>query len=159
VRDGRVDKIVGLMSRGKWNGAASHRDLAQQWRVSVHAVAEYAREASGIVRRVIQDDPESIRAEILAGIEHVRVVAMRLVKPMMVGYREYEDRPMPDVGAALRAYELRAKMLGLMVDEVHVTETPARAASPDEERAELARLKADIEERERELAGKGGGLQ
>lgn len=146
LREQRVDKIVGLMSHGKWNGAASHRDLGAQWGVSMHAVAEYAREASGIVRRVVEGNAGDIRAEIFAGLERIRVVAMKLVKPMRVGPDIYEDRVVPDLPSAIRAYELRAKMLGLMIDRVEVSQEIAGLSREET----IVRLRAALERLESE---------
>jgi hypothetical protein len=123
-RDERVDIIVGHMATGTWGGLRSARDLSLQWGVSIHAVNEYAREASGIVRSVVSGDPETIRSAILAGIENVERTALTLVKHVQTGHRQYEPVVAPDCAAALRGYELRLKTLGLIVDkhEVKVAE-------------------------------------
>ena len=121
LRDERVDHIVSLMANGWWEGARSSIKLAAEWGVTKHAVGEYAREASGIVRRLIEGDPGDIKAEILAGLEHIRVLALAAVKIEKVGRDDYEERRAPDLGSALRAYELRAKMLGIMIEKHEIS--------------------------------------
>jgi len=112
-RDARVDHIVELMARGEWEGTRTTLALAGEWEVSRGAVSDYAREASGIIRRLIEGDPEDIKAEILAGIERVRLIALELTKTERVGKDEYASVRTPNVAAALQAYELKAKLLGL----------------------------------------------
>lgn len=161
LRDTRVSHIVDLMTKFQWHGLRTHRQLAAKWECSVGAVADYAREASGIVRRAVSGDLDVIRTEILTGIHRVRDVAMKLTKPMLVAKECYEFVSTPDVNAALRSYELQAKMLGLFPSEPAV-ERPPDTMTPDEHRAELAKLKAEIEAEEKRLAteaGAGGTLQ
>jgi hypothetical protein len=108
-----VDHIVELMARGEWEGTRTTLALAAEWGISRGAVSDYAREASGIIRRLIEGDPADIKAEILAGIERVRLIALELVKTERVGKDEYAQVRAPNVSAALQAYELKAKLLGL----------------------------------------------
>lgn len=157
LRDTRVDYVVGLMTSGKWQAARSHRSLARKWEVSIGAVQDYAREASGIVRYAVAGDLDGIRSQILAGIENVRVVAMKLQKYVRTGDKEFEPMAAPNVDAALRSYELQAKLLGLMVEKRQEV-TPVDMA-PEEKRAELARLKLEIAEEERRLDEAGRTIQ
>lgn len=113
-RDERVDVVVKLMAEGEWRGLRSTKELATMWGVHIDTVSDYAREASSIVRRVVQGDPETVKTAILAGIEHVGQLALRTVKVERVGRDEYEERAAPSLEAALRANELRLKALGLM---------------------------------------------
>ena len=142
-RDRRVDHIVNEMARGEWSGARSTILLAAEWGCSKHAVSEYAREASGIIRRLVAGDPDDVRAEIVAGIERLRLIATEATKFELVGFQQYEERRAPNVDAALRAYELRAKVLGLLVQNVKVTEEIAKL--PDDElRRQYDEMKARI---------------
>ncbi len=63
LRESRVDQIVGLMTSGAWSSARSIRDLTTEWNVSVGAVQDYAREASGIIRHALSGHEDEIRLE------------------------------------------------------------------------------------------------
>lgn len=130
-KEQRVDHIVSLMARGDWAGTRTTLELAEQWGCTRFAVAEYAATAGAVMRRLVMGDPESIRQEILAGIERLRLIATETTKFERVGPTEYIERRAPNVEAALRAYELRAKMLGLIVQNVKVSEEIAKL--PDDE--------------------------
>jgi hypothetical protein len=160
LRDTRVTHIADLMTKFQWHGLRTHRKLAAKWECSVGAVADYAREASGIIRRAVSGDLDVIRTEILTGIHRVRDVALKLTKPMLVAKDTYDFVNTPDVNAALRSYELQAKMLGLFPAEPSVERAPD-TMTPEEHRAELAKLKAEIVAEEKRLAeeGQGGTLQ
>jgi hypothetical protein len=119
-RDERVDVVVKLLAEGEWRGLRSTKELATMWGVHMDTVSDYAREASTVVRRVVQGDPEAIKTAILAGIEHVGQLALKTVKVEKVGRDEYEERPAPSLDAALRASELRLKTLGLMPEHLKV---------------------------------------
>jgi hypothetical protein len=122
LRDQRVDHVVHLMAMGWWAGARSTRTLAEEWGISMHAVSEYAREASGIIRRLVDGDPNDVKAEILAGIAHIRELALAQTKFERTGPDSFEERHTPNVSAALQAYELRARLLGLFPrEEIQVT--------------------------------------
>lgn len=161
LRDTRVTHCIALMTKFQWQGIRTHRQLAKKWECSVGAVADYAREASGAIKRAVSGDLETIRTEILLGIHSVRDVAMKLTKPMLVAKETYEFVSTPDVGAVLRSYELQAKMLGLFPSEPSIERAPD-TMTPDEHRAELAKLREEIAAEERRLAedaGAGGTLQ
>lgn len=149
LRDSRIDHIVGMMTGGRWRGSASHRDLSQQWGVSIGCVGEYAVEASSLIRRSVSGDLEALRTQILAGVEHVRRVAMRLQKYVKTGSETYEPHPTPDVKAALASYELQAKMLGLLVERRQEV-TPDRM-TPQERAEDLKSLRAELEAEERRV--------
>lgn len=152
ARDKRVDKVIGLMARGEWSGLRSSRDLAQQWGCHIDTVADYAREASTVVRRIVNGDPETIKATILAGIEHIGRVALKTTRIERVGKDEYEERPAPSLDSALRAAELRMKALGLMAPEkLDVTTRTATDLAPADELAQLGELETEIQERKRVL--------
>lgn len=144
-----MDHVADLMLSGKWRGTKTHRELAAKWEISTGAVADYAREASSVIRRAVAGDGgEEIRAQILAGVEHVRRVAMGLKKPMLVAKDHYELVNTPDVKAALQSYEIHARILGLEAPtKVEVTEKPmSRRDLIKALRDELAILEAMPEE-------------
>lgn len=117
IRDSRVDEIIKRMSRGDWDGARSHQQLAEQWNVSVGAVQDYAREASGVIRRIVDGDKQDILAEILAGVRHTRKLALSRIRVAVSkdGHvNEYED---PDCRTAIAADELTLRALGLIVQK------------------------------------------
>lgn len=161
LRATRVDHIISIMSRGQWQGLRSHRALAKKWEASVHSVADYAREANSIIRHAVSGDIEVIRTEILTGIHRVRDVAMKLTRPMLVAKEVYDFVSTPDVGAALRSYELQAKMLGLFPSEPTHERKPEEM-NREEHVAELARLREEIAAEEKRLAedaSAGGTIQ
>lgn len=168
LRETRVSHVVDLMTKGKWEGAKSHRALAKKWECSVGAVADYAREASGIIRHAVSGDLETIRTAILTGIDEVRRTAMRLKKVQRTGVESYEVLDAPDCKAALAAYELQARMLGIDAPEdrkpsasstsVTVVNAPQAAAAGTPQFASARELREYIENevlprvREREAA-------
>lgn len=132
AREERVDHIVGLMARGEWRAAASHRDLAVLWGVSVGSVQDYAREASGILRHLVEGDVEGIRAAVVASVERIRVDALANTRTW-----KGKQYPSPDYRSALMAVELQAKLLGLIVNKADVRVSPVDNMSEDEVNALL----------------------
>lgn len=139
VRDERIDHIVDLMTRGAWYGARSHRELAATWGVSLHAVREYASTARSVVRAVLDDSEraEDVKAALLSAVDEVRRRAS-----------ESGDDPRA-LAVALKALELRAKVLGALVDrhEVNVLGDLDRLSVDELEqlRALLLKAKGDDE--------------
>jgi hypothetical protein len=116
-RDRRVDRVVDLMTRGEWQGARSARELAGEWDVHMHTVHDYAREASGIIRRSLEGDAEDLRAQLLAGLDELTRKA--------TSAGEYR--------AAIAGFELRAKVLGLVERRTKEDQPPPNPfASPEE---------------------------
>jgi hypothetical protein len=155
LRDTRVDHVADLMLSGAWRGTKTHRELAAKWEISVGAVADYAREASGVIRRAVSGSGgEEIRSQILAGVEHVRRVAMRLKKPFKMGRDDYQLLPAPDVKAALMSYDLSAKLLGvtaqMMPDWANLSEDE-KWAKIDEAQARIEAFKTTLRPRSKEL--------
>lgn len=149
LRDQRVDRVVHLMAMGWWAGARSTRTLAEEWNISMHAVSEYAREASGIIRRLVEGDPGDVKAEILAGIAHLRELALAQTKFERTGPDTYEERRTPNVGAALQAYELRARLLGLFpTEKIQVTvDAPDLSALSEDELDAFVTVAAKVKAR------------
>lgn len=139
IREERVDHIVGLMSKGQWRAAASHRELIREWGVSLGAVQDYAREASGIIRHLISDDADNVRAQIIACVEQIRFDALNATRHTLEG-NEYDA---PDLHSALKAVELHAKLLGLITQKVDQRVTDAKRVLDDDLRMRiLERIKA-----------------
>jgi hypothetical protein len=140
--DERIDHVTHMMAMGEWSGARSTRELAETWGVSMHCVSEYARVASAIIRRVTKGDPEDVRAEVIAGIERLRLIAT-----------EHSRRDVRGVTAALSAYDLRAKLLGLFPAQKIELVTPDawNALSLEEKRERLTKAKVRIAQLEAEL--------
>ena len=135
VRDGRVDEIVTLMCHGRWEGLLTTSELAAQWSVSRQIVSEYAREASSIIRHLSEGAKEDIKAEILAGIERLRIIADRHGRVDVRG-----------VKVALDAYDMRMRALGLYPAQrlEIVTQEAWESLSVAEKRERLERAKARI---------------
>jgi hypothetical protein len=123
-REVRVDRVLSLMSRGAWFGVRTTRELATEWSCSQGAVNDYAREASGIIRHVLSDDVEELRAQLLLGAEDIRRRALR-------------KSGGSDLRSALGALELRAKVLGLVVQRIDAKVTTSAPRTPAEAQAQL----------------------
>lgn len=125
----RVDRIIDMMTSGTWVAGRSHRALGQEWGITVTTVERLAAEASRVLRRVTRDDEDAIRTRMLAGIEAIRVRAELKTKARTRrvsganGRVRYEEVsvPDPDYQTALKAYELQAKLLGMLRPDVDVT--------------------------------------
>jgi len=127
--EGRIDRILDLMTSGTWIAGRSHRQLAVEWGITVTTVERLAAEASRVLRRFTRGERELIKARMIAGIEAIRLraemrqrVRYRKVKASDGSTELQEVRdPDPDFTAALRAYELQARMLGLLQNELAIT--------------------------------------
>jgi hypothetical protein len=125
----RVDRIMDMMTTGTWVPGRSHRALAAEWSLTITTVERLAAEASRILRRVSRGDEDEIRTRMCAGIEAIRVRAELKTKARTRrvtdarGRVRYEEItvPDPDYQTALKAYELQAKLLGLLRPDVDVT--------------------------------------
>ncbi len=144
-RDARVDRIVAMMADGTWT-ATQARELATEWAIGLGAVQDYAREASGIIRRVVMGEPDDIKAQILAGVEKIRTVAMGKTRTVVTKDGDAVTWADPDCKAALSAFELQAKMLGLIVNK-HQDVAPEKLPTADllaEYERELEAAKAKV---------------
>lgn len=108
-RDTRVDRIIELMAGGQWFGAHTARELAEEWRVTATTVHEYASEASTVIRRVVKEDPDLVRAMIIGGIDRVIREAHELKRVTKDG----DEYAAPDLRAAVAALALKLKVYGL----------------------------------------------
>jgi hypothetical protein len=102
LRDERVDHVVHLMGTGTFGGTFTIRQLAQDWELSAEVVGDYAREASGIVRRLAEGRGDDIKAVILSSVESIRLMAL-----------EYGKTDVRGLKVALDAHDLRLRALGL----------------------------------------------
>lgn len=149
-RDRRVDLIVSRMAGGRWFAGRSARKLAKTWGVNVHTVHDYAREASGILRRAYDaSSAEELRAMVLAGYDAVMRMAMQRKGYSLTG----DSYPNPDLKAMLGALDGRAKLLGLITQKHDVTQSEAWAKLPeDEKRARLEHFERAIAQERQRLA-------
>ena len=121
----RVDRIMEMMTGGRWVAGTSHRQLGKEWELTVTTVERLAAEASRVLRRVTRGDDEEVRTRILAGIEAIRVrcelKTRRKSRKKADGSWQDVEVPDPDYHTALRAYELQGKFLGLLTHNIHVS--------------------------------------
>lgn len=146
LRDARVDHIVGLMANGWWLSARSTRELSKRWGVGMNTVHDYAREASGIIRRSVAGVADDIRSVVLAKVERAGELALQIEKHERVGPDEYERVRAPNVSAALQAYDIQLRALGLYPAQKLeiVTQEAWESLSVVEKRERLERAKARI---------------
>lgn len=125
----RVDRIIDMMTSGTWVAGRSHKALGQEWNLTITTVERLAAEASRVLRRVTRADEDAVRTRMVAGIEAIRLRAEIKTKARtrrvsdaqgQVRYEEIQV-PDPDYQTALKAYELQAKLLGLLRPDVDVT--------------------------------------
>lgn len=148
LRDERVDEIIRLMSRGEWQGERSHAALAEQWELSPHTVTDYAREASSIIRRIVDGDKREVLAEILAGVRYTRQLALGKVRVAVSKGGDVHEYADPDVRSAIAADELTLKALGLLTVKVQDV-SPLEGLSPaelEQRRQDVLRRLADAKE-------------
>lgn len=99
----RVVYIAGLMSRDRWERRVTERELSAAWGVSVSAIQNYSAEASRSFR-LSAEDKEALRESLRASARAARRIALT-ERSKVTGLR--------DVGAALKAIELEARLIGL----------------------------------------------
>jgi hypothetical protein len=129
-RDQRVDIVLDRMTAGEWQGTRTARELAASWECSLGAVQDYAREASGIIRKVIEGDAADLRAQLLTGLADLKRRALEAC----------------DLKAALGAFELEAKVLGLITQKVSHKVDAGAPKSTAEAKAELRSMLAALDE-------------
>lgn len=124
----------------------SKSSIARKFNVGRDAVS---RHVAHVARKIARSEAREART--LAGLVDLGHAKVREVldRPNRGGKRDELVLKAVDRLARLAELEFGTK------SKVEQTTRPAPPSSPEEERAELARLKADIEERELELAGKG----
>ena len=109
------------MARGRWFGAKTSVQLTAEWGVKIAAVQNYASEASGIIRRVVEGDPAEIKAEIIAGIQSIQQLALDRQRTWVTKDGSQVTVEEPDFRVALDALLGRARLLGLGSDRVELT--------------------------------------
>lgn len=57
-KEARIEAIVGLMSAGQWVTGLTFKQLAKQWGLTPEIVKADSAEASRVIHRQIQADPE-----------------------------------------------------------------------------------------------------
>jgi uncharacterized protein YjcR len=155
---------VKLMADGLWVTGVSNVAIAEKHGVSVATVKAWATNASRIIRALHEGDMEEIRARSLSTLETIVATAMRTKKAVQVYRRtksgkqsmatEFMDEP--SLSAAVAALELRAKLLGLIVQKHDVTTRPKVAhLSREEHLAELEKLEAEIAAEVKRIAAEG----
>lgn len=150
--DKAVEEIVRMMADGRWRTGASHALIARKYDVSPATVKCYATSASRVLRALAELDKEDVKARLFATLERVVSKAMRTVKPVNftsgIGRERLIETKLvehPSLQAAVSAIEVQAKLLGLITNKADVTVRPSVAhLTPDEHRAELERLGAEI---------------
>jgi hypothetical protein len=101
--DGIVAGIVDLMVTGGWVAGLSHRELAEQHKVSVERVKDWATEAGRTLRILSMVDKDELRARNQARLDAIASTAYAA--------GEYGD--------AVRAVSEQNKLLGLNAPERH----------------------------------------
>lgn len=144
--DEGVRKCVDLMVTGQWVPGASHVALAEEFGVSPVTVKDWATSASRVIRLAVEapEHREAIRSRLVATLDTVLSKALG-------GSR-------PDLKCAVMALAEQGRLLGLVTQKVDVTSKPSVAGlTKDEHRAELAKLRAEIDAECARLEGGDGG--
>lgn len=115
--DGVYREIQGMMARCEWVTGVSHHEFAKRYRVSPETVKRWSSEASRHLRLLASEDPDEIRAEIVAGIQHVRTVALGKIRKFSNVHGDVIEYPDPDCRTALSTFELLAKAYGVLVEK------------------------------------------
>ena len=139
TRNERVDHVLDLISRGEWGGLKTQLALARQWGCSKDAMTNYAQAAFAVARKLTMlDTPEareSMRAAIIGSTERIRDRAFEI----------------DELGDALRANELLAKLHNLLLPDVSINVNVAAQQLTDTElRAQGAAWLASLDSSELE---------
>ncbi len=137
----QIREIAALISKGRWIVGVTEHKMAVKWNVSVGAIRQRASEA----RRLVQNsfgDLEDLRTDVLAQLAGI-------------AQEQRRKEPRTAVAALLGV----AAVTGLIV--THRVDTrdakPGKHLSPADRRAEIARIRAQLDEADedarRELEG------
>lgn len=125
--DQQIDAIVKMMVQGQWKGSASSRKLAQEWECHPRTVGDRAVAASAVVKRAGGPIEGWILLK-MAELEHVKEVAMRLKRPVVVNKRVRLFNA-PDTKAAEKAIRLQLEARGALNHVKKTQEVPADGAA------------------------------
>lgn len=139
INDERVGEIITRMSNGTWVPGRSHRELSALWGISEGRVRDLASQASRIIM-MSQGSREDAEAALYAGVAGLRERAL--------------SHSRPDFRTALGAYELIARLQGLIVQkhEAKVQEVDSFDVLPPEELA--SKLEAEAAALRKQSKGK-----
>lgn len=149
--DAVVREVAGMMARCQWVTGKSHQELADRYGVTPVAVQAWAAQASRHLRLLASEDPEHIRMEIVAGIQHVRTVALGKIRKFSNVHGEVIEYADPDCRTALSTFELLAKAYGVLVEK-HEHKVNLGEWTEEQLLEELRKAGYDVSKREPETA-------
>ena len=134
----QVREVATLMASGLWVVGVTENEIANKWNVGVATVRDRAAEARRLVGHAF-GDLEELRGLVLAQLQGIAIET-----------RKFEPR------TAVAALMAIANVAGLVVTK-HVDTRPQGASSgkhltPTEKRAEIARIRAALDEAEETAA-------
>jgi hypothetical protein len=166
--EARVEHIADLMRSLEFRTGETTRELAAKWRITVQRVWELSSIASKRVRAELTD-PDRIVVKVAAALEKVIDDALRETdEPALIekqgkdGERvTYPESPNGARRVLIEAAKTLCILTGNAAPQKHEVKDVSRfeRMTADEHRAELARLKVEIEAEEVQLAKVGGTLQ
>lgn len=166
--EARVEHIADLMRSLEFRTGETTRELAAKWRITVQRVWELSSIASKRVRAELTD-PDRIVVKVAAALEKVIDDALRETdEPALIekqgkdGERvTYPESPNGARRVLIEAAKTLCILTGNAAPQKHEVKDVGRfeRMTADEHRAELARLKVEIEAEEVQLAKAGGTLQ
>lgn len=123
--DAGVRHCLEMMVAGQWISGQSHAEVGKRYAVSPRTVEAWATSASRVLRLTIEGDVEDIRARMLATVDVILARSMGLTVDNGDGSATGYGYSAKD---ALSAIDVKAKLLGLMVQkhEVAVTDEEAK---------------------------------
>lgn len=138
--DAGVRHCMMLMAEGMWRTKRHRAEVAALFGVSPATVKTWATTASRVLRLSQEPDMEKVRARSLASLQVI------VTKALAAG----------ELRAGVSALELRAKLLGLIVQKHDVTHRPKVAHLSREEHLQaLEQLRTEIAEEEARLHAEG----
>ena len=142
LREARVRRVMEIMAACEWRTGKSHAELASEWGIAEETVGEVAGEAARRLRALAGEHEAEIVGRMLAEIERIGGMALEATRATNEGV----VYPAPDLRAALAAIELRAKLFGVGVTNVRISEEVAKLSNDELKRlydAMRARVVAD----------------
>ncbi len=121
-----------VLIAGQWTAGRSERELAERFGLTVEQ-ARHAGEAAGrLVAESYGSDVEARRGMVLARLGAIREAALGQRRAALRKDGSVVEYDAPDFGAAIRATELEAKLLGVDVTKVDLTARNETAARTEE---------------------------